>query len=59
MTMSEFERELDLDTHNSIFHIDFMRNGDEVITPEQQDEYKEQLAKLDRFTHINNKENKK
>ena len=42
--------------HNSIFHIDFMGDGDEVITPEQQDKYKEQLAKLDRLTHINHKE---
>ena len=56
MTMSEFKRELDSDTHNSIFHIDFIGNGDEVVTPEQQDKYKEQLAKLDKLTHINHKE---
>jgi len=55
--MSEFKRELDSDTHNSIFHIDFIGNGDDIVTPEQQDKYKEQLAMLDKLTHINHKEN--
>jgi len=46
MTMAEFERELELDPFNGIFHIDFMSDSDEVVTPEQQDEYKEQIAKF-------------
>ena len=56
MTMAEFKRELETNTHNSIFHIDFMGDGDEIVTIEQQDKYKEQLAKLDKLTYINHKE---
>ena len=56
MTMVEFKRELEADPHNSLFHIDFMGDRNKVITPEQQEKYKEQLAKLDKLTHINHKE---
>ena len=56
MTMAEFKRELETNTHNSIFHIDFMGDGDEIVTIEQQDKYKDKLAMLDKLTHINNKE---
>ena len=59
MTRVEFKRELETDTHNSIFYIDFLGDGDEVVTPEQQDKYKEQLSELDKLTYISHKENKK